>query len=335
MDSQHNGTPPQTQTPELYYPLTCREWLQAVRCLKPAERDVLYYLRTMDPFGKGMDIGVREMAGLLGHSPGTVSKALKALDREGFIDLELVSVQVRVKPCGKLQPDSPTQEFYSDKECFLQETPFPTGNKVVLQETPESCRKHLNENSDLETAPSGSFKIDDVPIVLKRSVKKQKHPPTHPVPEKNEQERIGTLLQTISEAGIPLNKTIQKTVAIAVQQEGSAAAALRVQKSLSAVKEQQERGNCRNPGGMFMAAMRKGFTANELKGTKKQPPDLNTVALAIDRALMMDDRAFALLKLQDLWTEGWQEQLEQLCYLRKDWGFQVTADGLVERGDCS
>lgn len=86
MNSQHNGAPPQTQTPELYYPLTRSEWLQAVRCLKPAERDVLYYLRTMDPRGEGLNIGVRDIAALLGYSPGTVSKALKVLHDKEYID---------------------------------------------------------------------------------------------------------------------------------------------------------------------------------------------------------------------------------------------------------
>ncbi len=64
-------------------------------------------------------------------------------------------------------------------------------------------------------------------------------------------------------------------------------------------------------------------------------PSAPLTSSKIDRALIMGDRAFALLKLQDLWTEGWQDELEELCRLRKDWGFQVTADGLVERGERS
>jgi len=47
----------------LYYQLTSEEWLRACKELKPSEKDVLYYLRTLDPFGeKDLDIGVREMA---------------------------------------------------------------------------------------------------------------------------------------------------------------------------------------------------------------------------------------------------------------------------------
>lgn len=86
MNPQHTAPPAETQTTELYYPLTCSEWLDAVRRLRPAERDVLYYLRTIDPFGKGIDIGVREIAGVLGYNPGTVSKALKVLHDREYID---------------------------------------------------------------------------------------------------------------------------------------------------------------------------------------------------------------------------------------------------------
>ncbi|MDX2242371.1 MAG: hypothetical protein NW224_16930 [Leptolyngbyaceae cyanobacterium bins.302] len=119
-------------------------------------------------------------------------------------------------------------------------------------------------------------------------------------------------------------------MAIAIQKDPATAAA-RVRNALSAVKEQQQRGNCRNPGGFFIAAMQKGFTANEFKGVKKQPPDLTTIELAIDRSLLVGDRAFALLKLQDLWTEGWQDQLEELCHLRNDWGFRITPNGVSEK----
>lgn len=364
-------------TSTTHYRLTCEEWLVVSQALKLAELRVLYYLRTLDPFGdRPLDLKVVDIATATGLTKGTVSKALRSLDCQGYIDLELVAVRVRLKSFQpppvenevsyrKLasskeplesssdlsnQPEPLQSKEFENQDMSEQKFPvenqvscrklqptqkFPTGNLQAPQETFESCRKLTDVP---EVLPHKGFQNDsqsgNVPIVLNKLVKQkqlvQVQPPSHPVPDKDEQENIGTLLQTISEAGIPLNKTIQRTVAIAVQQENFAAAALRVQKSLSAVKEQQERGNCRNPGGMFMAAMRKGFTANELKGTKKQPPDLNTVALSIDRALMMDDRAFALLKLQDLWVEGWQDYLEELCRLRKDWGFRVNDEGVMD-----
>lgn len=103
----------------LYYQLTSEEWLRACRELKPSEKDVLYHLRTLDPFGdKDLDIGVREMARALGMSPSTVSRALKELDSKKWIDLEITSARVKLHSqqalCGKVLPTdnsvAPTQQ---------------------------------------------------------------------------------------------------------------------------------------------------------------------------------------------------------------------------------
>jgi DNA-binding transcriptional regulator YhcF (GntR family) len=93
----------------LYYQLTSEEWLRACKELKPSEKDVLYYLRTLDPFGeKDLDIGVREMARALGMSPSTVSRALKELDRKEWIDMEITSARVKLHSqqasCGEVLP---------------------------------------------------------------------------------------------------------------------------------------------------------------------------------------------------------------------------------------
>ena len=79
----------------LHYRLTSEEWLRACRELKPSEKDVLYYLRTLDPFGdRAIEIKVREMSRGLGVSPSTVSRALKSLDAKGWIDLEIRDFQI-------------------------------------------------------------------------------------------------------------------------------------------------------------------------------------------------------------------------------------------------
>lgn len=81
----------------IFYQLTNEEWIQAVHELKPRERDVLYYIRTLDPFGdRQIEIGVRDVSRILGCDPATVSRALKVLDQRGYIDLELINVQVNV-----------------------------------------------------------------------------------------------------------------------------------------------------------------------------------------------------------------------------------------------
>jgi len=140
-----------------------------------------------------------------------------------------------------------------------------------------------------------------------------------------------------------------------------------VENALSSMREQ---GNTiRNPGGFFVTAVRRGFTANQEKrrhreeqqaiaaaetvhATADSPPDSQTeaqakavsmlkvepdwtrFALAIDQALLIDDPEFGLLRLQEAWTEGWQDRVEELVMLRKrDWPFIITATGVVYVGE--
>ncbi|HEY9646851.1 MAG TPA: hypothetical protein V6C88_10795 [Chroococcidiopsis sp.] len=148
------------------------------------------------------------------------------------------------------------------------------------------------------------------------------------------------LLELIAQAGISPNKTIQKTL-VELQGQLSAAAARRaVENALSAFKEQQQLGNVRNPGGMLVAALRRGYTANTAKQQARQPspdnkplspPDLVRVAMAIEQALRRGDRPFALAKLQGLWQDGWPDATRELCHvLHPDWGFVVSSSGGVK-----
>jgi DNA-binding MarR family transcriptional regulator len=60
-----------------FYPLQNDEWLQACKELKPAELKLLYHLRTNTPFGdRSVELGVTEIALLLGMSKSTVSEGL-------------------------------------------------------------------------------------------------------------------------------------------------------------------------------------------------------------------------------------------------------------------
>ncbi len=117
-----------------FYPLQNEEWLKVWSELKPAEVRVLYYLRTLDPFGeKEIELGVSAIALRLGMAKSTVSKALKALNAKGWIDLELMKVKVKLhsKSCFPQETSFPTGNTVSHrKHGFPQETRFPTGNTV-------------------------------------------------------------------------------------------------------------------------------------------------------------------------------------------------------------
>ena len=89
-----------------FYPLQHHEWLRACRELTPSQRDVLYYIRTLDPHNNGIDINCAEIARQLSGAKKvhreTVSRAIKVLEEKGFIDTEILAVRVKVKPKGLL-----------------------------------------------------------------------------------------------------------------------------------------------------------------------------------------------------------------------------------------
>jgi hypothetical protein len=110
-------TQPNSKIQGRFYPLKHEEWLKACRELTPAQRDVLYYIRTIDPYNQGIDINAAEVARQLSAPERivhrqTVSRALKELDAKGFIDLELLQVRTKVKPKGLWCND--TAEFIED-----------------------------------------------------------------------------------------------------------------------------------------------------------------------------------------------------------------------------
>lgn len=95
-----------------FYPLQHDEWVRACQELTPSQRDVLYFIRTLDPYNNGLDINTAEIAKQLSTETKkvhrqTVSRALKELDSRGFIDLELLMVKVVVKPKGVWCDDTP------------------------------------------------------------------------------------------------------------------------------------------------------------------------------------------------------------------------------------
>lgn len=116
-----------------FYPLQHEEFLSACHHLTPAQLMVLYFLRTLDPYGDGVEVSVSEIARRLSTEDkevhrSTVSRALKALDDKGFIDLELLKVKIKVSSRGL--------------HCCDEATVVPTDNSVA---SPQQARSSRNE----------------------------------------------------------------------------------------------------------------------------------------------------------------------------------------------
>lgn len=322
----------------VHYRLTNDEWRATSGRLRLAELRVLYHLRTLDPFGDSwFDIQVTAIADALEMHKSTVSRALRQLANQHDIELEIQTARVRLLSCA---PRFPTDnQFPVGNQRFLQTTSvsyrqpaFPTGNSPKI------------EPAQGEGSGEGQCTNNKQNKLVKNN--KQLVPTPHPVLSDIDREDFGTdaedcldadstrLLALMQQSGVTPNKTIQQTIASLLEQQGAAAALKAVENAISALQEQQRQGRLRNPGGFLIAALRGSFTANQAKKQQRvrqqpSPPDMVQVSLAIDQALQAGDRAFALAKLQVLWQQGWQEQVEAVCILRKrDWDLVVTAEGV-------
>jgi Fe2+ or Zn2+ uptake regulation protein len=135
-----------------FYPLQHDEWVRACQELTPSQRDVLYYIRTLDPYGNGVKITAAEIARLLSTDRKivhrqTISRALKELDAKGFIDIELVEVRVKIKPKGYWCDDSQDETHSDEAQTVCEDTDGVSGHQWC-DETPQAIATHQHGSSD-------------------------------------------------------------------------------------------------------------------------------------------------------------------------------------------
>ncbi|AKG24877.1 MarR family transcriptional regulator [Calothrix sp. 336/3] len=140
----------------LFYQLTNEEWVETVKDLTGAEIKVLYYLRSLDPFGdRELDCSVTQIAIKLGLSKGAVSKALKRLDQMGLIAVELVRVKVRIKT-----GNNNVTEFPKENSVSYRKRKLPIGNDSLPEETEVSYSEQplpIRNNQEPEVLPDEDF----------------------------------------------------------------------------------------------------------------------------------------------------------------------------------
>lgn len=141
-----------------FYPLQHSEWLRACKELSPTARDVLYYIRTIDPYSDGIEITAATIARDLGVHRSTVSRAFKDLEKKGFIDLELIRVKVHVLAKGLLCAESQPccKGATSDAE-----------SQLIVQESNHRCEETTSDASaqqpTLETKTEKEFCSPNTP----------------------------------------------------------------------------------------------------------------------------------------------------------------------------
>jgi DNA-binding MarR family transcriptional regulator len=97
----------QTRISGKFYPLKSEEWLDSINQLTHSELKILYYVRSLDPYNNGIEITPSQIARDLSVEKNkmhrsTVGRALKSLDKKGFINMELIKIRIKVNPKGFL-----------------------------------------------------------------------------------------------------------------------------------------------------------------------------------------------------------------------------------------
>ena len=121
----------------LFYRLTHEEWVGTVKGLTGAEIKVLYYLRSLDPFGdRNLEYSITQIAKELDISKGATSKAVKKLDQLGLIDVDIVRVKIKIRT-----EQYKNAEFPIGNNVSYSESSFPIDNAGFQEETEVSYKK--------------------------------------------------------------------------------------------------------------------------------------------------------------------------------------------------
>ena len=156
VQNESNSGEHKQKTP-LFYRLIHNEWVETVKNLTGAEIKVLYYLRSLDPFGdRHLEYSITEMAKELNISKGAASKAVKKLDQIGLINAQISKVKIKI-----------TTDQYKDTEFPIgnnvsySEPRFPIGNPSFVEETEVSYRKPqfpIGNEQQLEPLPDSDLR---------------------------------------------------------------------------------------------------------------------------------------------------------------------------------
>ncbi|MGF1588815.1 MAG: MarR family transcriptional regulator [Pleurocapsa sp.] len=152
-----------------FYPLQSEEWLETVKQLTHSELKILYYIRSLDPYNKGISITPIEIAKDLSTEKSkmhrsTVGRALKSLDSKGFIQMELIQVQIKVNPKGFLSQTEIGDVAVTQPSCeqttqvVTPQPSVPEHNLECSQATECAPRQHLKA----ETISEQRFQVPKI-----------------------------------------------------------------------------------------------------------------------------------------------------------------------------
>jgi len=328
----------QQKTQNLYYPLTPKI-AKELRSLPlfAADWRLWSYLVTLDPFGEEYQ-ELPDLATILTEcniSKASFYRALAKFDEHQLFDTQPIRIAF-LNLRGSKSRTHETENLTHETENLTHET------ENLTHETFDSLERNCEVDGVSNTDDCAECTNTKQKTLKKNRTEESVFPAVNreelgacsDESENSPKQEMQRLSDLIEAGGIKTNKTIKTALAELISRVGSAAATKTVENSLSAVLEQVSRGTVRNKGGLLVASLKRGYTANEAKRkarTSREPPkapDMMTVEIAIDQALLRGDRSYVLARLQQLWAEGWHIQLEETLSMRRDWQLNITTEGI-------
>jgi hypothetical protein len=155
----------------LHLRLTNTDWIEVFKELNRAELGVLFYIRTLDPYGdRDLEIEPSTVGKILGLHRTTVSRALEALSSKNLIEMEVL--KARVRNCIKNKKitllllgqenqsnDEQSEDTTSCASTHTDEHPRTEESADALDGVCRHTDEHPRTIQEPEAAPSMGFKI--------------------------------------------------------------------------------------------------------------------------------------------------------------------------------
>jgi len=330
-----------TQEPFVVIPVSLIEYVRE-RNLSGNQYELWLYLFALDPYGdRFVEMpSPEEIAKTLKCSYRTVERAVQRLK-----DCDLFDFKIEAWKACNIRGRAYFGDFSPDKgiQMRTKRSKCPNPDKIVGNgiSVSEEKKERSPEPAPGANSQNGQCTNNRTNRLVRKNIGAGS--------TGNEQggDLVQEAIALVVSAGLRPNQTIQKVIAELA--ERSPETVLRtVSNAITAVEEQRQQGTVRNPSGLLVAALRRGFTSNEekkkarrRKGESQQelvsaaipPPDKHALEVAIDSALLRGDRDWALSRLRQVWADGWQDLAEEMILLRKrDWGFSITREGVMDDG---
>jgi len=303
--------PPSPQSAEpsakknIHYRLTLEEWCQSAKRLKPAELKVLYYLRTLDPFGdRWLDVQVTGIASDLGMNKGTVSRALRVLADGGDLYLEIQAARVRLSFFApRLSVDN---LLSTDNSSCLQTT-------QVVYRQPELCTDNI---SPLEPSPEAGSGTPHTIHTYSDSLNKERERPETASPVEKPSEECFALT---GEDSLEITTAYEAWLRNKAQKLPSPPVLIEQWIASESLKPSNQR--------QFLQEMQRTLAKTSLP---PPPPDRFQIESAVMSALQGGDRPYAQGKLQQVWEAGHRDMVAEMVTEFTQWGFVMTEQGVCD-----